>query len=336
MRYPERMARSFALAFALASLPLFAACGGAEAPAGEGLGSFASSVEIPYGTTVTIAPGARLTAGAGATLTVRGLLVVRSGTGTHARISPSTAGETWGGIVVASGGALDASGLDLDDADTALSVGVGAASARYASGTIARAEHPFQVERGAALEVLHATVLEAKNSSGIAGSFKASRLDYQKSGAAGGLIMNDANATFDVADSTFRGTADAGGDYVISYGAQLVRVAYSTITGAHCAFHFNDVGRFEIDHVTSGDTVPTGPGNQVAWGAMLYGSGAGPHVIKDSNFLGSDLNLEQLGTNGPLTIINTFTTGKNEPADATWTWEGADVAAAPILDAKPR
>jgi hypothetical protein len=323
-----------ARALALASLTLLAACGG-EAPAGEALGSFTSSVEIPYGTTMTIAPGARLTAGPGATLTVRGVLVVRSGTGPHARISAASGG-TWGGIVVASGGALDASGLDLEDAETAVSVGVGAASALYAGGTIARAEHPFMVARGAALEVRDATVLEAKSSSGIAGAFQASRLDYQKSGAAGGLIMNDATATFDVADSTFRGTEDAGGDFIISYGAQLVRVAYSTITGAHCAFHFNDVARFEIDHVTSGDSSPGGPGNQVAWGAMLYGSGAGPNVIKDSNFLGSDLNLEQLGTNGPLTITNTFTTGKNEPPDATWTWAAADVAAAPILDAKPR
>jgi hypothetical protein len=325
---------SRALALASLTLTLTLACGGADAPAGEALGSFTSSVEIPSGMTMTIAPGARLTAGPGATLTVRGVLVVRSA-GTPARIAPA-AGGTWVGIVVASGGALDATGLDLDDADTAVSVEVGAASASYAGGTIARAEHPFQVARGAALEVRDATVLEAKSSSGIAGAFEASRLDYQKSGAAGGLIMNDATATFDVVDSTFRGTADAGGDYIISYGAQLVRVAYSTITGAHCAFHFNDVARFEIDHVTSGDSSPGGPGNQVAWGAMLYGSGAGPNVIKDSNFLGSDLNLEQLGTNGPLTITNTFTTGKNEPAEPSWTWAVADVAAAPILDAKPR
>lgn len=331
MRYSEAMARSCWTALAL----LLAACTGAEVPAGDALGSFATSVEIPYGTTVTVAPGARLTAGKGATLTVRGRLVVQS-KGTHARISAVTAGETWGGIVVASGGALDVNGLDLDDAETALSVGFGAARTLYAGGTISRALHPFEVARGATLEVRDATVLEAKDSSGVSGTFEASRLDYQKSGAAGGLIMKDAGAIFDVADSTFRGTEDAGGDYIISYGAQLVRVAYSTITGAHCAFHFNDVARFVIDHVTSGDDVPTGPGNQVAWGAMLYGSGAGPNVIEDSNFLGADLNLEQLGTNGPLTITNTFTTGKNEPADATWTWEAADVAAAPIADAKPR
>lgn len=331
MRYSEAMARSCWTALAL----LLAACGGAEAPAGDALGSFAASVEIPYGATMSIEPGARLTAGKGATLTVRGRLVVQS-KGTHARISAATAGETWGGIVVASGGALDVSGLDLDDAETALSVGFGAARTLYAGGTITRANHPFQVARGAVLEVRDVTVLEAKDSSGISGAFTASRLDYQKSGAAGGLIMNDASATFELTDSTLRGTEDAGGDYVISYGAQLVRVAHSTITGAHCAFHFNDVERFEIDHVTSGDTEPTGAGNQIAWGAMLYGSGAGPNVIKDSNFLGVEFNLEQLGTNGPLTITNTFTTGKNEPSGGGWTWLPADVAAVPIADAKPR
>jgi hypothetical protein len=314
---------------------LLAACGGgAEAPAGDALGSFADSVEIPAGTTRTIARGARLTAGKGATLTVRGRLVVTGGG--NARIGPAVAGDTWGGLIVASGGALDVEGLDLEDADTALSVETGATGASFAGGTITRALHPFDVARGATLGLRGATVLEAKDSSGVSGTLEASRLDYQKSGAAGGVIMKDAGAIFDVADSTFRGTEDAGGDYIISYGAQLVRVAYSTITGAHCAFHFNDVARFEIDHVTSGTEVSKVPGDQIAWGAMLYGSGAGPNVIKDSNFFGVDLDLEQLGTNGPLTITNTFTTGKNAPAENGWTWAAADVAAAPIPDARPR
>jgi hypothetical protein len=114
-----------------------------------------------------------------------------------------------------------------------------------------------------------------------------------------------------------------------------VHLAYSTITEAHCAFHFNDVARFEIDHVTAGARSPAGPGGLVAWGAMLYGSGAGPNVISNSNFLGTTENLDQQNPQGPLTITNTYTTGLNS-MDPTWTWLPTDVAKAPIPDAKPR
>jgi hypothetical protein len=332
-----RTAGSTVFAFVVVA-GLVAGCDGSGSPttSGEPLGSFAVSTEVPANETRTIARGARVTAGKGAVLTVRGRLVVDAPAGAHARIVPAASGETWGGVVVEAGGTLEVKGLDLEYAETALSVQPGALRASYAEGTIARAAHPFQVAREAELELRDVTVLLASDSSGIAGTFRASRLDYQKSGAAGGLIMNDANATFDVADSRFRGTADAGGDYIISYGAKLVRLAYSTITGAHCAFHFNDVQRFEIDHVTAGADSPTGAGDLVEWGAMLYGSGAGPNVISNSNFVSTTLNLEQLGTNGPLTITNTFTSGKNELTAMGWTWLPADVASAPISDAQPR
>lgn len=333
------MASRMVLSLAATVAALTGACDGAggsiDLDRNEGLRALTVSREIPAAETVRIDPGTQILAGKDVSLTVRGRLILAAGAGPHALIAPA-AGDTWAGIVVASGGTLEAHGLDLDGASTAISVEPGAVRALYDGGTITHVEHPFQVGRAAALEVTNANVVAAKSSSGVSGAFTASRLDYEKSGAEGGVIMNDAGATFDVVDSIFRGTPDAGGDYIISYGSRLVRVAYSTITGAHCAFHFDDVARFEIDHVTAGAASPTGPGDLVAWGAMLYGSGAGPNVISNSNFVSSTLNLEQLGINGPLTITNTFTTGKNEPSGDGWTWLTADVAPAPIADAKPR
>ena len=189
---------------------------------------------------------------------------------------------------------------------------------------------------GARLDTKHAAVVSAGDASLIAGEFHASYLDYDtSSNVVAGLLMTDPTAIFDATDSTFHGSANAGNDYVVSDAASLVHVAYSTITDAHCAFHFNAVARFEIDHVTAGASSPADPGNGVIYGAMLYGSGAGPNVISNSNFMGAQVALVQESTNGPLTISNTFAQGLVSILP-TSTWLPADVAPMPISDAEPR
>ena len=69
---------------------------------------------------------------------------------------------------------------------------------------------------------------------------------------------------------------------------------------------------------------------------MLYGSGAGPNTISNSNFMDTEANLDEEFENGPITITNTYTSGGINTSMPTWTWLPADVAAAPIADAKPR
>jgi hypothetical protein len=297
-----------------------------------------TALEIPAGTTVVIPPGAKIVAAPGVTITVGGVLSVAS-QAKHALIAtaapmPDTS-HTWGGIVVASGGHLDADGLDLEGAKNALWLQTGSLASRYDDGTIADAQFALQIEAGARLDTAHARVANASAASGINGELHASYLDYETSALSGGLITSNANAVFDATDSTFHGAMVSGGDYITSYAAALVHVAYSTVNDAHCAFHFDDVARFELDHVTAGmrPGMPGGP--WVVYGAMLYGSGAGPNAISNSNFTGGESDLDQANTNGPLTITNTYTTGRNA-LDATWTWAAADVAAAPIPDAHPR
>jgi hypothetical protein len=298
-----------------------------------------ASVVIPAGSTVTVQPGQSIVAEPGVVITVRGVLAIAAGAQTHARIAtavpPVDQTDAWGGIVVASGGRLDADGLDLGGATTALAVNAGSLGARYDNGTITDAAIPFQIAKGGRLDTAHANVVNANGQSGISGELHASYLDYEGGGFSGGIIMSDPSAIFDATDSRFHGPMIGGYDYIVSYAATLIHIAYSTITDAHCAFHFDDVARFEIDHVTAGASSPDGAGGQDFWGAMLYGSGAGPNVVSNSNFLGSQFNLDQQNPNGPLTVTNTYTTGKNTILPTT-TWLPTDVASAPIADAKPR
>ncbi|HVX98094.1 MAG TPA: hypothetical protein VHK47_24485 [Polyangia bacterium] len=295
-----------------------------------------TALEIPAGTTATIPRGAKILADRGVTITVRGTLRVASAE-THARVSAADLANPWAGIVVANGGQLDADGLDLVSPETALTVGAGSLGARYDHGTITSPAVPFRIEAGARLDTAYAAVVDASASSSVSGELHASYLDYAMSPLGGGIITMDPTAVLDASDSTFHGAATSGSDYIVSYAASLVRVVYSTITEAHCAFHFNDVARFEIDHVTAGAKSPTGQGGLVAYGAMLYGSGAGPHTISNSNFLGGGYALDEQNANGPLTIVNTYTKGTNANDGASsWTWLPADVAPAPVLDAKPR
>jgi hypothetical protein len=324
---------------------LVAGCsGGSMAPAGSsgGLADGAevmTSLEIPTGSTIAVPAGAKIVAAPGVVITVRGVLSIASAPA-HALIATASPhpdqAHAWGGIVVESGGRLEADGLDLAGATTALTVNAGSLGARYDDGTITDAQVPFQIAAGARLDTKHAAVVNAGAASGIAGELYASYLDYDTSpDVVGGLITSDAMAILDATDSTFHGTANAGNDYIISYASSLVHVAYSTITNAHCAFHFNDVARFEIDHVTAGASSPAGPGGGVVYGAMLYGSGAGPNVISNSSFMGSAFDLDQQSQNGPLTISNTFAAGQVSILPTT-TWLAADVAKTPIGDAKPR
>ncbi len=299
--------------------------------------TFTSAVEIAAGTVVTIAPGAHLIVAGKVPITVRGTLKVASGAGTHARITAADVKAGWTGLIVENGGTLAADGLDLDGAETALDVRAGAAAARYDHGTITNALFAFNVARAGRLDTAHAKVVQPRSTSAISGEFHASYLDYDKSAINGGFVLSDALAIFDVTDSTLHGTPDAqGADYITTLGASLLHVAYTTITDSHCAFHFDGLDKFEIDHVTAGAATPTGAADKNTWGAMLYGSGAGPNVIKSSNFLNASQNLDQQGVNGPLTITNTYTTSKNVNEAGVWTLSASESAAAIIPDAMPR
>jgi hypothetical protein len=275
-----------------------------------------ASVTIKAGATVDIAPGATVTAAAGVSITVKGTLRVKA-SASHAKLG----GANWKGIVIASGGALDVDGLDITNAEIGMWTQTGNLSAVMLGSSITNAATPFKMEPGSKLSVTKSTVAKSTGQSNIAGTFTASYLNYDK-GSSEGLELNDPAGSMTISDSTLTGVG--GGDYVVSRAGALVKVEYSTITGSHCGLHFNAVDKFIIDHVSD---------DQNSYGAMLYGSGAGPNQILSSNVRSTDKDLDFSGTNGVTTIDKSFTGGKNTLAsNATIT----NTATMPVPNAKPR
>jgi hypothetical protein len=276
----------------------------------------AANLTIKAGATVEIEPGATITVAAGVAITVKGTLSVKA-SADHADL----AGANWKGIVVASGGTLAADGLDISDAEIGVWTMAGNAGASFLNSSIANAATPFKMEPGSKLSFTKSKVSKATGASVIAGTFTASYMDYDK-GSSEGLELSDAAGTMTISDSTLHGLG--GGDYVVSRAGKLVKVEYTTITGSHCGLHFDAVDQFIIDHVSD---------DQNSYGAMLYGSGAGPNQILSSNVRSTEKDLDMSGTNGALTIDKSFTGGKNTLlANAKIT----NAATAPITDAKPR
>ena len=276
----------------------------------------AASVTIKAGATVEIAPGATVTAASGVSITVQGTLSV-SAAANHAKLT----GMNWKGIVIASGGTLNVDGLDIENAENGMWTQAGNLDATMLDSSITSAAVPFKMEPGSKLTFTKSKVLKSTGSSQIAGTFAASYMSYDK-GSSEGLELNDAAGTMTISDSTLTGVG--GGDYVVSRAGSLVKVEYTTITGSHCGFHFDAVDKFIIDHVSD---------DQNSYGAMLYGSGAGPNQILSSNVRSTDKDLDFSGTNGATTIDKSYTGGKNTLATNAKITNAATV---PVPDAKPR
>jgi hypothetical protein len=275
-----------------------------------------ANITIQAGATVEIDPGATVTASTGVAITVKGTLSVTA-SANHAKL----VGQNWKGIVIASGGTLNVDGLDISDAEVGAWTQTGNAGAILLNSSITNAATPFKMEPGSKLTFTKSKVVKATGQSQIAGTFVASYMDYDK-GSAEGLELNDAAGSMSISDSTLHGIG--GGDYVVSRTGALVKVEYTTITGSHCGLHFNAVDKFIIDHVSD---------DQNSYGAMLYGSGAGPHQVISSNVRSTDKDLDMSGTNGALTIDKSFTGGKNTlQANARIT----NAVTAPVPNAKPR
>jgi hypothetical protein len=272
-----------------------------------------SSITISAGAVVEIEPGAKVDVAEDVAITVEGTLKVTS-TGAHAKLT----GTKWTGLVIAKGGRLEADGLDIENASAALWTRSGNADARFANGSIV-ASSPFKMEPGSKLSIVKTNV-KASAGSAIAGTFTASYMVYDK-GTSGGLTLNDPAGTMTISDSELKGAG--GGDYVISTAGKELKLEYTTISGSHCGIHFTGIDKFTIDHVSA---------DQNDWGAMLYGSGPGPHTIISSNVRNNVQDLDVQGKNGPITVSKTLST-KNKGLP-----EGAiqDPATQPVPDARPR
>jgi hypothetical protein len=275
-----------------------------------------ANVTISKDAIVEIAPGAVITVAANAAITIKGTLKIAS-VAAHAKL----VGTKWTGLVVAQGGTLASDGLEIEGAESALWTQTGNLAAKFANGAIT-ATTPFKMEAGSKLEIVKTSV-KAGGGSAIAGVFTASRMTYDK-GTNGGLTLGDPAGTMTISDSILKGAG--GGDYVISSAGKLLKLEYTIVSGSHCGLHFSGIDQYILDHVSA---------EQNSWGAMLYGSGAGPNQIIASNIRNTDKNLDMQNVNGPLTIDKSFigVATKNTLQDtATIT----NAAGAALTDAKPR
>ena len=269
----------------------------------------AASITIMPSATVTIAPGATVTLAAGVSITVGGTLTGTSAAAAHGKLT----GTAWGGLVVASGGTLSLTDVDLTNAQAALHIASGAAAATYIGGTISGATQPFLVDAGGKLKTDHANVTLTKGSSSIGGEIDATYLNYDANGSEG-IYSTGAAAVLSFDDSTFFGPGPNASDMISLSGAASLHIAYSEIHGAHCAFHFNSVASFDISNMSIHDN---------SFGFMLYGSGStGTRTIASSNiYSNADYGADEGSAatmNGLITIENGYWSmnGPSPGADA--------------------
>lgn len=281
------------------------------------------AVSIAPGAVVTIAPGAKITCAQGAAILIGGELVAK------AAAKPATIScASWNGLVVAKGGKFDLEGVTLENPRTAITTTEGALPSRFAQGSITLSLVPFGVGKGSKLTVDQVKVTTPPKPtatevsvSEIRGSMTATHLDYD-AGPSEGIQARDGGELV-IEDSTLHG--NGGLDMVAAYDAKKLVVRYTLLSGAHCGPHIQGVDSFEIDHVTS---------EKNTYGITLYKSGAGPHVVKDSNFSGGAAWLDFQGDHGPITMSGVYVQGteimKGGPAPTI------TKASAPVANAKPR
>ena len=237
-----------------------------------------TSIDIVAGAVVTITPGAKITVAAGVSITVHGTL-----TGDAKANHASITGPSWDGIIVASGGTLTLTGVDLGGAG--IQANAGDKSATYDYGTITSGN--FTVDKGATLDTHHAAFVMGGSTS-VSGTFTASYLDY----AGSDITLDDPTATVSVADSKLTAT---GGDFFVSNTGATLHVEYSVISGSHCPFHFTTLGVYTLDHVAT-------RGN--AFGQMFYNPDTTPNTISFSSF--EDPHFDQTDRLNVININDTY------------------------------
>jgi hypothetical protein len=251
-----------------------------------------SVLTVPAGQTMTVSPGAHLRFTAGASLMVRGTLVVAG------PISLSGAG--WAGIVVAEGGTLELQRASIAGAANPITVLRGA-RATLNHVTITGENSPFTVLGGGSLSLNTVTVARAQEQSFIDGTLSAISLDYNK-GSGEGFTALKGTAQITISRSHLYGDGPSTGDMLSMRRADSLSVTGTEITGAHCAFHIIGLNSLALDHANI-------HGN--SYGFMMYQtSSQGTRVITNSNI---DNNLDYgidegsaANPNGPITVSNSY------------------------------
>lgn len=343
--------RVLLLSLASVVLPVFGACSSSSSDPASGVANdpkartgeihgadtwvngtvLTGTVTIATDGVVEIAPGAKITCAEGATIYVAGKLHAKAAA-SHAKITCAR----WAGLIVSGGGQADLEGVELENGLIGIATAVGALDSTFTDGAITNALKPFVVSTGSKLTVSNVKASNVADvppdqlsQSDIEGTFVASHLDYDSHHSEGITVTKAMGAakggSLDLQDSSIHGENAA--DLVSAYDADHVRVAYTTLTGAHCGLHFQPAESFEIDHVTSDTDI---------FGITIYGSGGGPNTVKSSNFTGSSAWIDFQGFDQGQISFDTIYTNGSEILKGTPMPTITGKMTSPIPDAKPR
>jgi hypothetical protein len=281
------------------------------------------TVRIIGPSVVEIEPGATIKCTKGAQILIGGVL--RKAPGAKAKISCSD----WQGILVAQGGKLELEDFEIENAVVGVETTPGALDSTVKKSSFSNTLKPFLVGKDSKLlleDVKAVTPRQvADNVLSIAdvhGTLVAKKLDYDTGPSEGVTVREGGSA--EIEDSFIHGVG--GQDMIATRNAKSLKVSYTKVSGAHCGPHIEGVDSFTIDHLVSEDNT---------YGITIYGAGAGPNLVKDSNIQGDAAWLDIQGEHGPITFENVYTSG-GEPLVKDTTPPTINKASGPVAGAGPR
>jgi hypothetical protein len=227
-------------------------------------------VIIPTGTSVTVAPNAKISVQKGSRITVQGTLNAPSGL--------SLTGKNWDGLFI-----------------------IG--SALITNFTESGATTPFQVGPTGTLTIHGGDISGVNGNSDVEGTLIADGIHYDK-GEGAGINSNRGTGSITIDRSVLTGAGRNTGDFFGLFGAKSITLTNSQMTGSHCAFHILGVETMKLDH----DSITGNSYGFMMYGSSNSGTKSIANTtIKNNNF-GFDEGSAST-RNGPITIMNSVIAG---------------------------
>jgi hypothetical protein len=235
---------------------------------------------VPAGKTLTICAGSTVTAAATASLTVQGKLLVQGAAGKPVKLAGAQATPTgWPGLVVASGGEVSATYLEIRNASTAMETKAGA---------------NFTIDH-LVIEGCESMLALASGGSIAHGTMHG--LGQQQGDSP--ISINNASPKF--TDTVVNQGAFGGVDMIVVGGAMSSPVFdRMDVADSHCAFHFNSgngitISNSFIHHNAYGLMVVASQGNHIVHNNFQDNAptnigtcaGAASAEVKDNYFAGA-------------------------------------------------
>jgi parallel beta-helix repeat protein len=264
----------------------------------------AASRTVAAGSTLTICAGSTVTAGDGVGLTVEGRLLLQGVAGSPVRFAGSSTGPaSWDGIVVAKGGTLSATYVEIRDAGTALTT-----------------------RTGASFDIDQLVIERSRTLLTLASGGRLSHGTLHGTGPAQVTvpIVID-NASPRIEDTLVDQALWNGVDFIIVVGAGSAPVFdHLDVADAHCGFHL---------YQGSGVTITNSHIHHSAYGIML-GDATGGQISRN-NFVDDGVNIGSC-VSGTAAVTDNYFVGPAFDASCSQLSATGAMPASPYADVGPR